>query len=638
MNCSRENIINKMTIDNGYILPNKTNFINFINDDENSFLSQFEKWLPELNESIYDGLPKSQKSLKIYQLLVSNYLQENTPYRGLLLYHGLGAGKTAASITIAEGYINRKVMIFLPASITETFKMEVEKFTLYNKANFWWIFCNKFIYDPLDGVTPTGEDDEINDNLISYDKYLIDLKYKTLINTYFYDLGIDIKSIKDKEFVTNFTYTIEGKTYIGIWITDLSQNDSNFSSLDEKDSKIITNQIDIIMKNKYNYFSYNGSNFIEKIVTLNLEYMTKGIKKESIDKFKTLLDYRDKDGKKIKKSKQEENIYIDLLMSMNNPFDNKTIIIDEVHNFISLIKNGSKKGTLAYLLLMKATNVRLIFLSATPAINEPFELSIMINLLNGYVNEYSFKFIYDKSENTDLDKIRDIIENENTIDRYDTLIKINNYTISLSIIRNDKSFTKNNNVDCDNFPPTACKGLVKSKNAEDCNYNNCSDEEYIEYIKNKIGAESVSYKQNSYTIFPDITEIYGKKLIINKQSIENAFNTFKTNYIKIINDKLVIHNERDFIKRTLGCISYFEGIDIEFLKAKGINIGYPTKNEYIMSSKLSAEQYEVYKLERDEEIQKDNKKRLMIDQNIPSTFRSTTRQALLCIYPPHIKV
>ncbi len=32
-----------------------------------------------------------------------DYINFYTPYRGLLLYHGLGAGKTCASIAIAEG-------------------------------------------------------------------------------------------------------------------------------------------------------------------------------------------------------------------------------------------------------------------------------------------------------------------------------------------------------------------------------------------------------------------------------------------------------------------------------------------------------------------------------------------------------
>ena len=34
---------------------------------------------------------------------VKGYLGLNTPYRGLLVYHGLGTGKTATAVTTAEG-------------------------------------------------------------------------------------------------------------------------------------------------------------------------------------------------------------------------------------------------------------------------------------------------------------------------------------------------------------------------------------------------------------------------------------------------------------------------------------------------------------------------------------------------------
>jgi hypothetical protein len=42
--------------------------------------------------------------LLIHQQVVRDYLNIYTPYRGLLLLHGLGSGKTCSSIAIAEGY------------------------------------------------------------------------------------------------------------------------------------------------------------------------------------------------------------------------------------------------------------------------------------------------------------------------------------------------------------------------------------------------------------------------------------------------------------------------------------------------------------------------------------------------------
>ena len=47
-------------------------------------------------------------NLMIHQRVVSDYLNLYTPYRGLLLYHGLGSGKTCTSISIAEGMKSQK--------------------------------------------------------------------------------------------------------------------------------------------------------------------------------------------------------------------------------------------------------------------------------------------------------------------------------------------------------------------------------------------------------------------------------------------------------------------------------------------------------------------------------------------------
>ena len=40
---------------------------------------------------------------KNYQKFVKGYLSLETPFRGLLVYHGLGTGKTATSIITTEG-------------------------------------------------------------------------------------------------------------------------------------------------------------------------------------------------------------------------------------------------------------------------------------------------------------------------------------------------------------------------------------------------------------------------------------------------------------------------------------------------------------------------------------------------------
>ena len=68
----------------------------------------------------------SNRDLFPQQKLVRDYLLIETPYRGLLLFHGLGSGKTCAAIAVAESLMsNKKVYVLLPASLRENFLGEI---------------------------------------------------------------------------------------------------------------------------------------------------------------------------------------------------------------------------------------------------------------------------------------------------------------------------------------------------------------------------------------------------------------------------------------------------------------------------------------------------------------------------------
>ena len=63
------------------------------------------------------------------QRLVSRFLHPQTPYMGLLLFHGVGVGKTCSAVTIAEQFLEvaptRKVIVLVPQAIQENFKRTV---------------------------------------------------------------------------------------------------------------------------------------------------------------------------------------------------------------------------------------------------------------------------------------------------------------------------------------------------------------------------------------------------------------------------------------------------------------------------------------------------------------------------------
>jgi len=84
-----------------------------------------------------DGKPGE---LYPYQKLVRDYLLIETPYRGLLVYHGLGSGKTCSAIAVAESLMtNKKVFVLLPASLRPNFLGEIRSCgdPVYKKDTHW---------------------------------------------------------------------------------------------------------------------------------------------------------------------------------------------------------------------------------------------------------------------------------------------------------------------------------------------------------------------------------------------------------------------------------------------------------------------------------------------------------------------
>jgi hypothetical protein len=125
-----------------YIMNNREIFVNFIN----SLFEPYKRELAENKESISCdtiGKTSSDFSLLTHQKIVRDYMNLYTPYRGLLLYHGLGSGKTCTSIAIAEGMKDSKsVIIMTPASLRANYVGELKKCgdLLYKKNQFWeWI-------------------------------------------------------------------------------------------------------------------------------------------------------------------------------------------------------------------------------------------------------------------------------------------------------------------------------------------------------------------------------------------------------------------------------------------------------------------------------------------------------------------
>ena len=67
------------------------------------------------------------------------------------------------------------------------------------------------------------------------------------------------------------------------------------------------------------------------------------------------------------------------------------VIVDEVHNLVSQISNGGRRGVRLYDALMNARFCKIIMLSGTPIINSPHEIAYLFNMLNGPVRALEFR-------------------------------------------------------------------------------------------------------------------------------------------------------------------------------------------------------------------------------------------------------
>jgi Helicase conserved C-terminal domain len=162
----------------------------------------------------------------------------------------------------------------------------------------------------------------------------------------------------------------------GAWLVDINKP-SNYKDLDTIKQKAIDEQINQMIRSKYIDINYNSHNTI---------------------------------GEKIRQYSDDFT---------KNPFDHSVVIIDEVHNFVSLIVNkikASKKESNSiklYNYLMAAVDIRIVFLTGTPIINYPNEIAILYNMLRGFIRTWTFPLNINTSKKINRDTILEMFDKEN---------------------------------------------------------------------------------------------------------------------------------------------------------------------------------------------------------------------------------
>lgn len=316
--------------------------------------SSFNK-IPEFGKAPdFDACKKlsgpQQQELEVYeyQKFVREYMRGASPYRGLLVYHGLGSGKTCSAIATAEALFSvshKKIIVMTPFSLRDNFIREVTfcGFRHFRLQNHW----------------------------VALEKTPIVALFASEV------LGLP------QDFLKKAT---------AIWVPDF-EKPPNVNDLETSERQDVIKQLTVQVTSRIEFINYNG----------------------------------------ISAAKLKEIACRPLDADGNGYFDNKVIVVDEIHNLTRLMQGtiepyltsipglkrkvplepiapghwepalckkvtdpkrpyltNYKRGYLLYRLLEGAKNSKIIGLSGTPLINFPEEIAILVNLLGGYIHTASF--------------------------------------------------------------------------------------------------------------------------------------------------------------------------------------------------------------------------------------------------------
>lgn len=95
----------------------------------------YKKFTISKNKKNLDQIcfPKEYE-LQLPQKFVAEYINPKSPYKGVLVYHRIGAGKTCTAIQIAEKWKDiRKIIVVLPASLKGNFRTELRSLCAKNE-------------------------------------------------------------------------------------------------------------------------------------------------------------------------------------------------------------------------------------------------------------------------------------------------------------------------------------------------------------------------------------------------------------------------------------------------------------------------------------------------------------------------
>lgn len=321
-------------------------------------------------EPDYDACKKmgaaggTQVEMYEYQKFVREYVRQASPYRGILVYHGLGSGKTCSAIAAAEALFSvsrKKIIVMTPSSLRYNFIREISfcGFRHLRLQNFW---------EAME-VTPENQE-----TLQLFATQILNMSPKAA--------------------------AAAGR----IWVPNFEVPEPNFKTLGDAERKEITAQIENQISNTIQFVNYNG------------------IRSSKLKKY--ACDPPDENGYRFfdnavivvdeihNLTRLMQGTIEPYLMDIGGgkrkvPLEPVTpgqwepalckVATDERRPYLT----NYKRGYLLYRLISGARNSKIIGLSGTPLINFPEEIAILANLIGGYIHTCSMKA-------TPSDRYRDV--------------------------------------------------------------------------------------------------------------------------------------------------------------------------------------------------------------------------------------
>ena len=311
--------------------PTRRAFANFMLQTFRAYYlkERSKEFDPKACQSIKSASKGEQKAFK-YQQLIRDYMQRASPFRGILVNHGLGSGKSCTSIAAIEALMSTgPVIIMTPASLRPNYIAEIQKCGpfLFRTNNFW-----EFL--PVPSTKDISPELAFLVNVIKMSRKLIERRK-------------------------------------GAWIP-IPDKPSNFESLSGSQQDEIRSQIEDHIEERFQFVNYNGlQGDTVKDWACNNPRMFDGAT-IVIDEVHNLI--------RMINNSNLEGVYTDPKKPESHSFPKAEA------NYTPAYCKVPKKYSRSYLLyrmLCNAVGAKIIALSATPIINFPQEIGILANLLGG---------------------------------------------------------------------------------------------------------------------------------------------------------------------------------------------------------------------------------------------------------------